>query len=260
LTVLALLSLVAAGFSLAWACTEPGYGTPSDPSAPPTKEPAKPAQPAPAPAAPAESGQAAAPAPAPSTAPAQTGAPASAPTVAAASASGAVREPSQARAPRPAESPTRRPATVPPRQPAASVPTGTALPATGRAQLAARERGATAGVAQIGGQTVFRSSTAPARARGAERAAARTRPARERAARPTPTRAARVPADVWSPQPAAASLASADELGRGSGGGPAASVIAGLVILGVGLAGLTGGFLVAAERRRRLAHARRRSS
>jgi hypothetical protein len=44
-------------------------------------------------------------------------------------------------------------------------------------------------------------------------------------------------------------------LAGGQGGGPGTGVVAGLVILGLGLTGLTGGLLVTAGRRRHSARA-----
>jgi len=48
-------------------------------------------------------------------------------------------------------------------------------------------------------------------------------------------------------------MAAAEASAAGQGGGLGSSVLAGVAILGLGLAGLTGGFLVAAARRRRVA-------
>jgi hypothetical protein len=48
-----------------------------------------------------------------------------------------------------------------------------------------------------------------------------------------------------------APLTAAEASGAGQGAGPGAGVVGGLVILGLGLAGLSGAFLVTAGRRRR---------
>lgn len=227
-SVLSLLGVIVVCASLAWACTEPGYGTPSNPP-PPSSDPAEPA-PATAPSEAPASPPAAEQAPANTSAPAQVTAPAtaSAPATAKATTTGAVHAKTHA-------APTKRPV----------------VPTTGQAQLVARERGATAGTVQVAGQTVFRSSTAPKHAKAHA-------PAKHHAQAKTPAPAPQpVTGDAWARQPAT-SLAAADALGGGGASGPRAEIVLGLLILGVGLAGLTGTFAVATARRRRAVLARRR--
>lgn len=98
-----------------------------------------------------------------------------------------------------------------------------------------------------GGKSVFSSSAAPKPSKHAARAHSKA-PARVQAT--APVRGAT--GDLWSGVSSAGtpSMASAASVG-GQGGGLGSGVIAGLVILGLGLTGLTGGFVVTAGRRRR---------
>ena len=120
-TVLAALAMTVAGVSLAWACTGPGFGTPSSPP-PPGAEPAGDQDQAPMAAPPGSS--------------------------AANSTSGA-----EERAVDPA---VRRADPAPGARSARPDE-----PATGRRAIRARESGATAGVTNRGGRPVFTSSTPP---------------------------------------------------------------------------------------------------
>jgi hypothetical protein len=129
----------------------------------------------------------------------------------------------------------------------------------GQAGIAARLRGATAGVTRQGGQAVFSSSAAPKSAKAGQRSSS-TAPARSSARTTAPARSTRgATGDLWSGVATAGSpsLASASAAGAQSGGLGTAGV-AGLVILGLGLSGLTAGFLVTTGRRRRVAGARKR--
>lgn len=104
---------------------------------------------------------------------------------------------------------------------------------SGPAAINARVDGATAGVVEQGSQSVFASSTAPKR-----KAAAGSVSATE---------------DLWSAAPSAggkASLASAAEMGD-DGGGLSTAVLAGIIVLSLGLVGIVGGLLAAEVRRRR---------
>lgn len=128
-----------------------------------------------------------------------------------------------------------------------------ALPPAARSDLSARVNGATAGVVESRGQTVFRSSTAP-KAKAAKRDKAGARPP-AKSAPAVSERAAT--GDLWGGLATAdANLASAAALGK-DGGGMSGGLIAALAILGLGLAGLTGGALATAGRRRRAGAAKR---
>jgi hypothetical protein len=108
---------------------------------------------------------------------------------------------------------------------------GTGPGRAGQAALASRVNGATAGVTREGGQSVFSSSTAP-RSSGRSSASAAAR--------------------KWSGVPSAGanpSLASAAEAGGKSGG--LGGLVAGSVILALGLVGLAGGALLVTVRRPR---------
>ncbi len=108
---------------------------------------------------------------------------------------------------------------------------GTGPGRAGQAALASRVNGATAGVTRQGGQSVFSSSTAP-RSSGRSSASAAAR--------------------KWSGVPSAGanpSLASAAEVGGKSGG--LGGLVAGSVILALGLVGLAGGALLVTVRRPR---------
>ncbi len=109
---------------------------------------------------------------------------------------------------------------------------GTGPGRAGQAALASRVNGATAGVTRQGGQSVFSSSTAP-RSSGRSSASAAAR--------------------KWSGVPSAGanpSLASAAEVGEKSGG-LGGGLVAGSVILALGLVGLAGGALLVTVRRPR---------
>jgi len=133
------------------------------------------------------------------------------------------------------------------------------VPATtnGQAGIAARLRGATAGVTRQGGQAVFSSSAAPAKAgkRSASRASAPS------SARTTaPARSTRgATGDLWSGVASAGTPATVSASASGAqSGGLSTATVAGLAILGLGLTGLTAGFLVTTGRRRRVTGARTR--
>jgi len=106
-------------------------------------------------------------------------------------------------------------------------------------------------VTRQGGKSVFSSSTAPKSAKHGARSQHKVSLA------PAPTTRSAT-GDLWSGVSSAGtpSLASAASVG-GQGGGLGAGVLAGLVILGLGLVGLTGGFLVTAGRRRRAGASKR---
>jgi hypothetical protein len=115
---------------------------------------------------------------------------------------------------------------------------------SGQAAIDARVDGSTAGVVRDGRQAVFASSTAPERAKSKSRAAARETPS-----------AGRVSAteDLWTTAPSATgkpSMATAAEVG-GDSGGLGATMVAGIIVLGLGLVAIIGGVLVAEVRRRR---------
>ena len=127
------------------------------------------------------------------------------------------------------------------------------VPPTARADLSTRVAGGTAGVVESRGQTVFRSSTAP-KAKAGSRAKAKARPAP--ASAPAVSERAAT-GDLWGGLATAdANLASAAALNKDEGG-LSGGLTAALVILGLGLAGLTGGALATAGRRRRAGAAKR---
>ena len=222
---LAVTATALAGASIAWACTTPDYGTPQTPPAPPP------------PASGAPSGQGAIATP-----------PASGTTSGSASGStsGAnASAPSSSTSHSVSTAPVNAPASVGSRQ---AAPQATSVAAgSGAGAFAARLRGATAGVAHQGGHGVFASSVAPkAKARAH---ASHPAHAASRAAAPSPRSAT---SDVWSGFGAPSRspvYAAASAVGQG-GGGVSSQVLAGIVILGLGLAGVVGGGLAVAARRR----------
>ena len=111
-------------------------------------------------------------------------------------------------------------------------------------QLAARERGATAGTTRAGGQSVFSSSTAPKGKSGTRSSAPATANAAPSARSAT--------GDLWSGVRSAGTspVLAAEATSAGQGAGAGTGVVAGVVILALGLTGLTGGVLDAARRRR----------
>jgi len=111
-----------------------------------------------------------------------------------------------------------------------------------------RHNGATAGVTRQGTQAVFSSSKSPAKTH-TTKAAKTTAPANATATT-APTRSAT--ADLWSGVKSATTspITAAEASAGGQSTGMATSVIAGLAILGLGIAGLTGTFLITAGRRR----------
>jgi len=235
------LATIVAGASLTWACTGPTFGTPSAPSNPPTSTPdvsspgsaAGPTTQVPATSSP---GPVAA-NPSPSTGSSGAG-----------STSGA-RGPLKAtgRAPAtngaPAQGFVRRGTTAAPSSGVANSQSGLA-----RSQFAQRADGATAGVTASGGQRVFASPAAKARARVASKAARTTPSARSASG------------DLWNgfKPKTRASVFAAEAAGASQGsGGP---MTAALVVLGLGLVGLVGSASVLGLRRRRAASATGSSS
>ena len=222
LAFVGILSVPVMVAAVAWACGPSGYGTPESPAAPPpsTAQPVSPGATVSPPASP----QPAAPA-----VDVQVNSSESASTTA----SGVLNSSG----------------------PAAKTPGNTvggntnARRLTGSALINARERGATAGVVQQGKQAVFASSTEPTTAKASKKAAARSA-AKSTVAAPSERT---VTADLWSGVTGTnPSLASAASSG-GDTGGLSGGAVAGLAMLGLALAGITGGALVAAGRRRRAA-------
>ena len=210
---------------MAWACGPSGYGTPESPSVPNTNTaaPVAPTSPsAPTSAAPTSS-------PAPTSVAPQNGS---------ATTQGIQ---SSGRTTPQAPSANRT-------APRTSVPTPAA-----RADLNARINGDTAGVVTQRGQTVFRSSTAPRAAKKPARAKGTPRPAKT-----TPAVSERAATgDLWGGLASSdANLASAAALSN-DGGGMSTGLVATLALLGLGLAGLTGGALATAGRRRKAGAAKR---
>ena len=212
---------------MAWACGPSGYGTPESPAVPNTNT-------APPPTAPAQQPTV--------TLPNSEGTPAVSVQVQRTTAttksvdsrgpSGTVTRPNNTASPRP-----------------------TVLTPSARADLNARLRGGTAGLAQERGQAVFRSSTAP---KAAAPARAKSKGKARPAAKSTPTVSERAATgDLWGGLASAdANLASAAALGNDDGG-LSGGMIAALAVLGLGLAGLTGGALATAGRRRMAGAAKR---
>ena len=222
--VLAALASAVAGASLAFACTGPGFGTPSAPA--PAAEPGPPEA---GPVAPPAS--ATTPAGATGTSPSASGGNTT---------SGAV----EVRA-----SPVRREQGGNGAAGRAGAP-APAVPAVRPGAFAARERGATAGVTSRGGQPVFVSSTAP---KGKPAAAPKARK-EARAGAPSASERSAV-ADPWSGFDRGAASRGLNALGSSpvhSGGG---STVA-MAMVGLGLVGLLGTLLAGARARRRRAPAR----
>ncbi len=215
---------------MAWACTGADYGTPQTPPAPPA-----PASVVPAPAT-------VSPAPAPSVVPSSSASSSASGSTSGASSvvSGSTGAHGSTHVSTPVSGGQRSSG------PGASGAVGQS-PSFGSSGLAARQRGATAGVSSQGGRAVFASSVAPPRARVAHHAVARHAVV---AAAPSPRSAT---GDVWggfgAPARSSVSVASASASGQASGVG--SQTLAGMVILGLGLVGLLGGALVAGSRRRR---------
>ncbi len=117
---------------------------------------------------------------------------------------------------------------------------GTSTPSVsgGQSDITARVQGATAGVVRSGDQSVFASSTAP----GKDKASRSEGPSESTAA-----------SEGWSGVTSTAnpSLAAAEAMGEDSGGGLSDGLVAGIVLLALGLAGITGGSVLVAARRRR---------
>ncbi len=121
---------------------------------------------------------------------------------------------------------------------------GTSGPGTGGpSDFAARESGATGGVARSGGQSVFASSVAP------KGSATSREPSRARAGSPSVRSAG---SDLWSGfgSGSRSSVSAASSAAPGSGGLSSAAV-AGIAILALGMSGVLGASGVAASRRRR---------
>lgn len=245
LAIVSVLSVGVVGAALAWACTPPGFGTPASPTAAPNAAPTPNAPaPTPTPTPPAAADPAptaAAPAAAPAPAVVQSSAPVSATT------SGATARSSRREASSPKTSPA-APATSPARSAKPRVP----VAPTRVAPVVARQNGATAGVQRQGAQSVFSSSAAPARARVTKKAEPKTGRANATPApRATPP-AGSSTSDLWSgvAAPAKSPLAAAEATSGGKAGGLPGSVVAGLLVLALGMAGLTGAFVVTTGRRR----------
>lgn len=226
-SVFAGLASIVVGASLTWACTGPDFGTPATPGNPPSPSP-----------------EASAPQPAPTTQ-AQGGAPAAAPVGVSPStgtsgsgvtsgARGAVTN--RAPATNRGSAPARAPVSV------GVAPGRSSAPSTAVAnsQFAQRSNGATAGVTARGGQTVFASPAAKARA--TSKSKSRATPSARSAA-----------GDLWAGmKPAARSSVFAAEASaaKQAGGAP---MTAALVVLGLGVVGLAGTASVLGLRRRRAA-------
>ncbi len=234
LYVVALVSLATAvvGASVAWACTGPGFGTPSAPAAPPsdppppspTQQPPQGSAPLPAPSAPSEAPATEAPPASPSpdaqgTAPARTGD--------SNSTSGAVGG---------SPAPNRGSVTQPTPQPAP------VSPVSPGEQFAAREDGFTAGVVTEGGQAVFADPAA-----GKKQQAGAPQPAAGSPSERTAT------GDAWSGFSSGNSTGGSAAPVASLGADGSSSSTLGIAILGLGLAGTFGTFLVLAASRRRRA-------
>ncbi|HWF50077.1 MAG TPA: hypothetical protein VG294_05455 [Solirubrobacteraceae bacterium] len=122
---------------------------------------------------------------------------------------------------------------------------------TGQAQLVARENGGTAGVTQRAGQTVFTSSTAPKVAAKARSTAKKHGVSVHRAPAPSAASAVGDLESGFATSATPTSLAAASAAGTTNGGGLSSSVVAGLVLLALGLVALTGGGAVMVTRSRR---------
>ncbi len=249
-----MLATALAGVSLAWACSGPEIGIPADGTAAAASAKASPA-------ASAQSASSADAAPAPAAAPSSASSPASsganpagsasltAPassSVASGSASGARRseaahgkspavpEAANGTSPGAGDNRARSGAGAG----GSSSPTTSSFAAHVRSQFAARVRGATEGVTRRGGQSVFTSSAGPK-----HKPSSKASSARPPANGPW--------SDSGTSSKPAPSLTSAHAFSSGQSGGFGGSVTAGIALLGLGLAGVLGGFMVAVGRRRR---------
>jgi hypothetical protein len=126
----------------------------------------------------------------------------------------------------------------------------------GSGALNTRLAGGTAGVSSQGGQSVFTSSVAPSPGRVTHRAHAHSRSAPVHATAPSPRTAT---GDVWSGFAAGAKspVAAAASYPGAQGGGLSSQVLAGILVLGLGVTGLCGGALAVTTSRRRRASAAR---
>lgn len=224
--VLSVLAMAVVGVSLSWACTNPGFGTPSAPPPPAASEPS--------------GGGNTAAAPAGSTAPAKvtdTGtSPSSSPT---SSTSGAVD--SRANTVNRVES--RQVADGGAGRSGSGVP---AAPSVGRESIAARERGATAGVDNSGKQPVFASSQTPqAKPPKAKQAA--------RAAAPSLSQRSAT-SELWSAFEPATSSVRASEAQASLPGRDDGRRLA-IALFGLGFVGILGTLAAVAASRRRWAQA-----
>ena len=244
MAVLSALSVTVIGAGLAWACTPDGFGTPQAPSAP-SEPPPPPPPPAPSAVAPPPPATAASPAAPAASAPAGTSAGAASPSISAAPASsgadavvrrnvGARRSATTAGSGATSRSGGSAGAGAPSND--VGQRAGGPIESSGQAAIDARVSGATAGVSRQGGRSVFSSSSA---AKGSARPAA-------------PTGSAS--GDLWTSVQSARtpSVAAAAGPVDGRSGELGTGVLAGVLILGLGVTGLTGAFLVTAGRRRRV--------
>jgi hypothetical protein len=115
----------------------------------------------------------------------------------------------------------------------------------------AREHGATAGVTQQAGQTVFASSTAPKVRARTPATAKKHAVSAQRAQGPSAASAVGDLESGFATSATPTSLAAASAAGTTNGGGLSSSVVAGLVLLALGLVALTGGGAVVMTRSRR---------
>ena len=210
--VLSVVAVTVVGAGLAWACTPSGFGTPATPtSTPPTVAPPPAGGPAVAPPAPNVA------APVDTSGSSATG-----------STSGANDSVRVDVAPRSGATP---------QAPAAAAPS----------PFQVRVNGSTAGVSRQGSQVVFSSSKAPAKAAAKpKKAKTAAKPAAKAAVSPRTATA-----DLWSGLAASSSSPiSAAEASSGKSGGLGSGVILGLAIVGLGIAGLAGAFVVTTSRRR----------
>ena len=251
LSLLALGTLGLATASVAWACSAPDYGTPSTPPAPPAASSAATVAPG---SSPTSGIGTPSPSPtnsAPSTVSGATGV---APT-ASGTTSGAVANPvhTSSRTTAPSPSPAGGSGVVAPTN------RGSGATVYGAGALATRESGGTAGVSRQGGQSVFTSSVAPpAKAPVAHRHHAVHRAHVVHHATAPVTAPQVAPTHAWSGAGASSRspLSAAEASSAAQGGGISSQVLAGMVILGLGLVGLFGGALtVTVSRRRRAAQA-----
>lgn len=230
--VLSVSATAVAGAGLAFACTGPGFGTPQ---APPT--PAESTTPPPSGAG--------------TSAPAQATPSAPATSVGVNTLSPGTTQPkvtSGAGEPGKTTGPQRSAPRVDSRGSNGRAGTGTAAAPAVTKTFAARERGATEGVARSAGQTVFASSAAPKSKREAAKGA---KGARSGAASTSERSAV---GDPWSGFSRATSSSEAGALSSSSAQGGSSLAMA---LLGLGLAGVLGTILVAvAAPRRRKAAAR----